>query len=131
MKNSVRGRDAFFAMFDQMVKTCEIIIDRPRGTAHPRYPDFIYPVDYGYLDGTTSMDGGGIDVWLGESGEKKLDAVMVTVDTHKKDSEVKLLLGCGEQEQELINRVMNEKGMRGDPDTPGVMNFNSPHFFIF
>ena len=113
MKNSVRGREAFFEMFDRMVDTCEIIIDRPRGTAHPRYPDFVYPVDYGYLEGTSSMDGGGIDLWLGESGEKRLDAVMVTVDACKKDSEVKLLLGCSEAEQEIIYRVMNEEGMRG------------------
>ena len=27
-----------------------------------RENDFIYPVNYGYLDGTTSADGGGIDV---------------------------------------------------------------------
>ena len=113
MKNDMRGIDTFFQICDQLVNTCEIIIDRPKGTAHPRYPDFIYPIDYGYLDGTTAMDGGGIDVWLGESGEKSLDAIMVIVDAHKKDSEVKLLLGCSEREKDIIYQVMNEKGMRG------------------
>ena len=113
MNRDAKGRDAFFKMFDQMVNACKIIIDRPRGTAHPRYPDFIYPVDYGYLEGTASMDGGGIDVWLGESGDRTLDAILVTVDAHKKDSEVKLLLGCSEEEQDSIYQAMNEKGMRG------------------
>lgn len=108
-----RGRDAFFQILDHLVNTCGIIIDRPKGTAHPRYPDFVYPVDYGYLDGTASMDGGGIDVWLGASGEKRLDAILVTVDAHKNDSEVKLLLGCSEEETEIIYQAMNEKGMRG------------------
>ena len=93
MSKDVRGREAFFEMLDHVVNQHKLIIDRPKGTAHPRYPDFIYPVDYGYLDGTASMDGGGIDVWLGESGEKRLDAIMVIVDSHKKDSEIKLLLG--------------------------------------
>ena len=113
MKNSVRGRDAFFEILDQMVNNHEIIIDSPRGTAHPRYPDFVYPADYGYLDGTSSMDGGGIDVWLGESGDRRLDAILVTVDAHKKDSEIKLLLGCSDEERDIIYRAMNEKGMRG------------------
>jgi inorganic pyrophosphatase len=113
MSKDVIGQAAFFEAFDQMVNTCEVIIDRPKGTAHPRYSEFIYPVDYGYLDGTTSMDGGGIDLWLGESGEKKLDSIMVIVDSLKKDSEVKLLLGCSDEETDIIYQAMNEKGMRG------------------
>ncbi len=41
----------------------EIVIDRPKETAHPKYPNFIYRVDYGYLKDTSSMDDtGGLDV---------------------------------------------------------------------
>jgi len=29
-----------------------ILLDRPKGTVHPRYPDLIYPLDYGYLENT-------------------------------------------------------------------------------
>jgi len=39
-----------------------IIMDRPKESPHPRYPDVIYPLDYGYLEGTTSADGDGTDV---------------------------------------------------------------------
>jgi inorganic pyrophosphatase len=112
MIERLQGRETFFAILDKLVAEHTLIIDRPKGTAHPRYPDFIYPVDYGYLSGTASIDGGGIDVWLGESGERRLDAVLVTVDTHKKDSEIKLLLGCSEAEKETVYRLMNEKSMR-------------------
>jgi hypothetical protein len=28
-----------------------IVIDRPCGAAHPRYPDMIYPCDYGHIPG--------------------------------------------------------------------------------
>ena len=52
----------FWSALDTLVRQSEIVIDRPRGSSHPRYPDFIYPVDYGYLKSTASMDGGGIDV---------------------------------------------------------------------
>ena len=55
----------FWSAVDKLVQQSEIIIDRPKGSVHPRYSDFIYEVDYGYLNDTTSMDGGGIDVWLG------------------------------------------------------------------
>ena len=81
----------FWNALDELVNNSEIIIDRPKGTAHPKYPDFIYRVDYGYLKDTTSMDGAGIDVWVG-SGEKKVDAIMCIVDLMKKDSEIKILI---------------------------------------
>ena len=57
--------DSFWEALDTLAAESEIIIDRPKGSAHPRYPGFIYPLDYGYLKATTSMDGGGIDVWRG------------------------------------------------------------------
>ena len=60
----------FWRALDSLVDNSEIVIDRPKGTAHPKYPDFIYKVDYGYLKNTSSMDGAGIDVWIG-SGQKE------------------------------------------------------------
>ena len=89
------------------MKCTEIIIDRPRGSAHPRVPDFIYRVDYGYLRGTASMDGEGIDVWVG-SGEKRVDAIMCIVDLMKRDSEIKLLIGCTEEEKAIVYETHNE-----------------------
>ena len=50
----------FWRALDSLVDNSEIVIDRPKGTAHPKYPDFIYKVDYGYLKNTSSMDGAGI-----------------------------------------------------------------------
>lgn len=60
----------------------EIVIDRPKGTVHPKYLDLIYKADYGYLKNTLSMDGAGIDVWVG-SGKKEIDAIICTVDLMK------------------------------------------------
>ena len=99
--------EAFWKALDELVDNSELIIDRPKGTAHPRYPDFIYKLDYGYLKGTSSMDGGGIDVWVG-SGEKRVDAVMCIVDLVKRDSEIKLLIGCTEAEKAAVYETHNE-----------------------
>ena len=93
---------------DELVANSEIVIDRPKGTAHPRFPDFVYKVDYGYLNHTTSMDGGGIDVWVGTDIEKKADAIMCIVDLMKRDSEIKILIGCTEEEKQLVYQTHNE-----------------------
>ena len=97
----------FWSALDELVSHSEIIIDRPKGTAHPKYPKFIYQVDYGYLKDTSSMDGAGIDVWVG-SGEKTIDAIMCMVDLIKKDSEIKILIGCTEEEKSIIYKTHNE-----------------------
>lgn len=99
--------DGFWNAIDELVQNTEIVIDRPKGTAHPRYPDYIYKVDYGYLKGSTSMDGAGIDVWVGTGGQK-IDAIICTVDLVKKDSEIKILIGCTEEEKQIIYQTHNE-----------------------
>ena len=32
-------------------KTVNITMDRPIGTRHPKHPEIIYPVNYGYIPG--------------------------------------------------------------------------------
>ena len=54
------------------------------------------------------MDGGGIDVWKGTRQNPAVDAVICTVDLIKKDSEIKLLIGCTEEEKDIIYRFHNE-----------------------
>ena len=97
----------FWNALDELVSNSEIVIDRPRGSAHPRFPNFIYKVDYGYLKDTASMDDAGIDVWVG-SGEKKIDAIMCIVDLMKRDSEIKILVGCTEEEKLEVYKTHNE-----------------------
>lgn len=99
--------DEFWKLLDELVNNSEIVIDRPKGSAHPKYPNFIYQVDYGYLKNTSSMDGEGIDVWVG-SGEKKIDSIMCIVDLVKKDSEIKILIGCTDDEKVILYKAHNE-----------------------
>jgi inorganic pyrophosphatase len=91
----------FWEHADLMVAASQIVIDRPGGSPHPRFADIIYPFDYGYLAGTRGGDGEGVDVWRGSLPDTHVTAVIVTIDTHKRDAEVKLLIGCGEDEQRL------------------------------
>ena len=44
--------DGFWLALDELVSKSGIIIDRPKGTRHPKYSDILYDVDYGYLKDT-------------------------------------------------------------------------------
>lgn len=99
----------FWQHFDDLIALSRIVIDRPKGTVHPRYPTFIYPLDYAYLDDTTAMDGGGIDVWIGSLASRQLVGVLCTVDHVKRDAEIKLLLGCTPDEMQLACDILNKK----------------------
>ena len=108
------SHDAFWEALDTLVSSSKLVIDRPKGTHHPRFPEIIYPVDYGYLENTTSMDGHGIDVWHGTEPSGKFDAIICTVDLLKKDSEIKLLIGCTTEEKGIIMEFHNQgKFMKG------------------
>src|SRR5512136_2749549 len=105
--------DHFWSSLDELVATSRWNVDRPKGTAHPRYPSLIYPVDYGYLEDTRSPDGGGIDIWVGSQPEKRVNAVVCTVDRFKRDSEIKILIGCTPHEIEQILAVHNDRLQAG------------------
>jgi inorganic pyrophosphatase len=103
----------FWLALEKLVSDSNIIIDRPKDSHHPKYTNFIYPVDYGYLENTSSMDGNGIDVWKGSKGDY-IDAVICTVDLFKKDSEIKILIGCDEREKMLaLETHNNSEYMKG------------------
>lgn len=60
------------------------------------------------------MDGGGIDVWQGTEKSQQIDAVMCIVDLMKRDSEIKILIGCTEEEKDIIYQIHNQtQSMKG------------------
>jgi inorganic pyrophosphatase len=91
----------FWDHADTLVATSQIIIDRPGGSPHPRVPDIIYPFDYGYLAMTSGGDGDGIDLWRGSLPSAVVTGAIVTIDLRKRDAEVKLLVGCTEDQMRV------------------------------
>lgn len=89
---------------ERLVGESELVIDRSRGSTHPRYPNIIYGTDCGYLSNASSMDGGGIDVWRGSGEDKRISGVIVTVDLLKRDSEIEILIDRTEEE---ISRIVD------------------------
>ncbi|MDR1435667.1 MAG: hypothetical protein LBI39_00435 [Puniceicoccales bacterium] len=93
----VSGDNEFFEALERLIGECGITIDRPKGTAHPQFPDLIYPMDYGYINNTQSQDGGGIDVFVGDAGRAEVVAVICSVDLAKRDARLKVLYKCSEE----------------------------------
>lgn len=59
-KLSIQNKD-FSDIIGQTVKGK---IDRPLGSHHPRHPEMIYPINYGYVDGIIAGDGAEQDVYI-------------------------------------------------------------------
>ncbi|MGB8984849.1 MAG: hypothetical protein WCC12_23495 [Anaerolineales bacterium] len=107
---------SFWQAMTELLATHAVIIDRPKGSSHPRFPEIIYPLDYGYLENTTASDGGGIDVWFGslstmvnKERTKTLTGILCTFDTLKRDAEIKLLIGCTEGDVQTIRSFHQPK----------------------
>ncbi len=64
-------------------------------------------------EGTCAADGNEIDVWVGDLPDRRLVGVICTVDLLKRDTEVKLLLGCTAQQMQRILAEHNTRFQGG------------------
>jgi inorganic pyrophosphatase len=96
---------SYWDHLDRLVSESRIIVDNPRGTHDGGLDTVVFPVDYGYLEETRSMDGDGIDVFVGSDPSDVIDAIICTIDLVQRDSEIKVLIGCTEEEKQAILRL--------------------------
>lgn len=102
----------FWIALHELVHGSRLVLDRPKGTLHPRHPGIVYPLDYGYLEGTSSIDGNEVDVWAGSLDRDTVTGVVATVDLTKRDTELKILVGCTKAEMETVYRFHNAGSMK-------------------
>ena len=69
-------------------------IDRPLGTSHPRHPDMIYPINYGYVEGVFAGDGAEQDIYLfgGDEPVQTYTGVVTAVYHRLNDNEDKWIV---------------------------------------
>lgn len=60
-------------------KNVRVAIDRPVGTPHPKHPEIIYPINYGYIPGVFGGDGEELDVYILGTNEKIKDEIFVKI----------------------------------------------------
>ena len=109
MKIELQDNEEFWEKIEEIVLHSEIVVDRAKGSCHPIIKDIIYPVDYGYLKNTKSMDGEGIDIWIGKDEKAIVNGILCTIDTFRKDSEIKILFRCSCEEIKSIYSFTNER----------------------
>lgn len=83
-----------------------ITLDRPRGSHHPKFPEIVYPIDYGYVNDTWGLDGEELDVFVG-TAKTGLVGACFTTDKRKGDQELKLLYHCSAPEVYLVHGFLN------------------------
>jgi inorganic pyrophosphatase len=72
----------------------DVVVDRPKGSKHPKYPETIYPINYGFIPNTISGDGMEIDAYIiGEEKSLKTFHGQVIAIIHRNDDvEIKLVV---------------------------------------
>lgn len=75
-------------------------IDRPLGSRHPEYPDMIYPINYGYVDGIFAGDGEEQDVYVLGTDKplEKFEGKVIAIYHRTNDSEDKWIVSLDERE---------------------------------
>jgi inorganic pyrophosphatase len=95
-----------------------VVVDRPRGSTHPKKKGLVYPLDYGFVRGLRSGDGGGVDVWVGSLRSRRINGILCTLDLDKRDMEVKILIGCSAAERRKVLALHNRFSHRAVLVTP-------------
>ena len=95
-----------WAAWEAFVRRAGITIDRPYGSRHPAFPEIVYPMNYGFVNDTTSSDTKEVDIFKG-TADNGLVGLIMTHDRHRKDREMKLLFNCNPEEIYLALGFVN------------------------
>ena len=106
--NQLENNVFFWQKLDSLYLASNVVITKEIGSTHANYINLVYPVRYGYLADTLSQDQQGVSIYKGSLNSHQVEAVLVAVDILKKDIEVKLLVGCTEEETRKILRFVNQ-----------------------
>jgi len=81
-------------------KNVTVEIDRPIGTPHPKHPEIIYPINYGYIPNVFGGDGEELDVYIlgidERIGEGERTAVKIIGIVYRKNDVEDKLVACPE-----------------------------------
>ncbi|BBM73653.1 inorganic diphosphatase [Rhodothermus marinus] len=100
------ARSLHWEAWEQLIRQNGWTIDRPYRSRHPLFPEIIYPIDYGYINGTRSSDGEPVDLFVGR-GHRGLVGAILTIDRRRSKREVKFLYNCTAEEVYLVNGFIN------------------------
>ena len=95
----------FWQKVDTLFHSSSVKITKKKGDHHDEFHNLVYPMKY--LTDTKGSNGNGISVYVG-SGSSKVSALVVACDILMKELDVKMLIGCSEEEIEEVLRFLNQ-----------------------
>jgi len=96
------------------------VIDRPLGSRHPRFPDMIYPVNYGYVEDVIGGDGKEQDAYVlgSDKAIETFEGKVIAVYHRFDDVEDKWIVstdGTDYSDEEILRAVhFQEQYYRGE-----------------
>ena len=96
----------FWQKVDTIFLSSNVNIIRQKGEVHPQFKNLIYPTEYGHLDETGN--GNPISVYMGTKNHSEITGLIVAADILQKTIDVKLLLGCTEEEVNDVLHFLNQ-----------------------
>jgi len=95
---------------DIIGKKVKGIVDRPKGSCHPDYPDLVYPINYGYVEGVIADDGAEQDVYILGADEpiSTFEGTVIAVYHRFDDVEDKWIIsldGRNYSDKEILNAI--------------------------
>ena len=106
---------SFYEERDQIMneiigKTVRGIIDRPIGSCHPLYPEMVYLINYGYVEGIMSNDGEEQDVYVFGTDRplKRFEGKVIAVYHRLDDVEDKWIVsldGSDHSDEEIMQTI--------------------------
>ena len=100
-------------------KEVNIIIDRKMGDSHPKYPDMIYPINYGYIPNTKSGDGKELDVFIIDS--------KIPLETFKGKC-IGIIQRINDEDDKLIVVDINNNKKYTEDEVLDIVNFQEKYF---
>ena len=97
----------FWQKIDTLFLSGNLQMTKKKGEVHPTFRNLIYPVDYGKLTDTKSAEDG-VAVYAGSGDRSEITALVVAADILMKELDVKILVGCTDEETDSVLRFLNQ-----------------------
>ncbi len=96
----------FWQKMDTIYLSSDFVLTGQKGSCVKDFPELVYPCDFGYLKMLKSDLEGEIKCFRGTAGEA-IDQIVICANIIDKCIDVRLLIGCTDDEQYDILRFLN------------------------
>lgn len=105
--SSYENNAYFWQKVDTLFLSSNLKITNKKDEVHRQFSNLIYPIDHGYLLDAGEEGDQQISVYVG-SQSQTVSALIIAADILQKTLEVKMLVGCSEEEIEAVLRFLNQ-----------------------